>query len=455
MKIILIQPNSITLRGILTPPLALLFIGETVRQQGHELKIIDRNIDCFTKNTIKKFKPDVVGISVFTGPLIKDAISISSFIKRELGSRTKIVWGGIHPSLLPEQTVSNNFVDIVVVGEGEITFAELLNALDDKKPLKDVKGICYKENGQVIKTEERKFADLNNLPPTNWGLINAKKYLDLEIVMVTSRGCPYNCYFCYNQEFHKRKWRAQSAERVLEEISQIERITTNRYLKFHDDNFTVDKKRTLKIFKGLSNKYSLFIETRPEYVDKDFLEALKKFRKVWLFIGVESGSETLLKNMNKKATLDMFRKTFKLINTYKNVFTTASVILGLPGETYKESLQTVAFVKSLKPTWITYCAFTSYPGSHYYNDLIRKHMLKTPSMTSEWANYTPDIGKLDLGTTTSAKSWNRKLRKLNFESWVEVFINIIVKGDFHKIYRFFKDKIARLPLKLFSILNMD
>ncbi|GAG21490.1 unnamed protein product, partial [marine sediment metagenome] len=257
----------------------------------------------------------------------------------------------------------NNFVDVVVIGEGEITFAELLSALENRRPLKDVRGICYKENGKIIKTEGRQFLDLDKMPFINWDLINAKKYLDLEIVMVTSRGCPYNCYFCYNQEFNKRRWRAQSAERVLEEVKRIEKITNNRNLKFHDDNFTVDKERVIKILKGLSKEYSLYIEARPDHIEKDFLDALKKFGKVWLFIGVESGSEALLKSMNKMVTTDIIRKAFKLTSSYGNILTTASVILGLPDETHREGLQTIAFVKSLNPTWITYCLYTPYPGS--------------------------------------------------------------------------------------------
>lgn len=455
MKTILLQPNSMSSRGILTAPLALLFIGEVARNQGHQVKIIDRNIDYFTKKFIKKFKPDVVGISVFTGPLIKDAVSISKFVKKEFAGETKVVWGGMHPSLLPEQTISNSFVDVVVIGEGEITFAELLNSLESGKPLKDVKGICYKENGKIVKTAEREFLDLDKMPFTNWELINAKKCLDLETVMVTSRGCPYNCHFCYNQQFNKRRWRAQSAERVLEEIKRVERISNNRHLKFHDDNFTVDKERVIKILKGLSKEYSLYIEARPERIEKDFLDALKKFRKVWLFVGVESASDTLLKSMNKMLTTDTIRKAFKLISPYKNIFTTASVILGLPDETYQESLQTVAFVKSLKPTWITYCLFTCYAGTYYYNDLVKRGLLKVPSTTLEWAYYTPDIGQISLKVTNLSRSRSRQLKKINFESWMQVFFNIVLKGDLHKVYRFFKDKIIRLPLKIFSILGMD
>ena len=456
MKVLLIQPNSVTARGILTPPLALLFVGEIARLHGHEVRILDRNVDFNTRNFIKKFKPDVVGISVFTGPLVKDAITISTFIKEELGDETKVIWGGIHPSLLPEETVSNSYIDAVVIGEGELTFVELLAALEKRSNLSEVKGICYKENGRIITTPERGFLDLDTMPLTNWSLINAKRYLDLEIVMVTSRGCPYNCYFCYNQAFNKRKWRAQSAERVLDEIRRVESLTSNRHLKFHDDNFTVNKERVIKILKGLSKNYSLYIETRPEHVDKDFLDALKKFRKVWLFIGVETGSEVLLKSMNKMITLEVVRKAFKLIQPYKNIFTTASVILGLPGETYEESLATVAFVKSLKPTWITYCGYTPYPGSYYYDSLIAQGVLKVPHDTLAWASYTtPEIGRLYSQGSTISKAWKRELRKLNFQSWVDVFINILLKRDFHKIYRFCKDKVLRFPLRCLSVLGRD
>jgi radical SAM superfamily enzyme YgiQ (UPF0313 family) len=456
MKILLIQPKSGSQRGILTPPLALLFVGEAARQAGHEVKIVDRNIEFFSKKFIKKFKPDVVGVSVFTGPLIKDAVEISKFIKRELGSGTKIVWGGIHPSLLPEQTISNDFIDFLVIGEGEVTFVELLDALENKKKLSEVKGICYKENGKIIRTPDREFIrNLDILPFINWSLIRAKKYLDLEIVLVTSRGCPYNCYFCYNQEYNRRMWRSPSAERVLEEIKRLEKITKNRHLKFHDDNFTVNRKRFFEIMKGLSKDYSLYIETRAEYVNEEFLEALKKFRKVWLFIDVESGSERLLRKMNKNISLDKVKEAFTLTRKYKNIFTTASVILGLPSETYEESIQTIKFVKSLKPDWITYCLFTPYPGSYFYNELVEHGELKPPSSTLEWASYTPDIQISDLRITNLSKLSNKELKKINLESWIKVFINIILKGDFHKIYRFMKNAVLTFPSRFFSIFGLD
>ncbi|MBI4335569.1 MAG: B12-binding domain-containing radical SAM protein [Candidatus Omnitrophica bacterium] len=455
MKVILIQPNSMTSRGILTLPLALLSVGEAARQKGHEVKILDRNVDCFTKDAIKKFKPDVVGFSVFTGPLIKDAILISRFVKKELGNKVKVVWGGIHPSLLPEETVSNDFVDIAVIGEGEATFAELLDSLENRKPLQQVKGICYKENNGILKTAGREFADLDALPFINWGLIDAKRYLDLEIVLVTSRGCPYNCYFCYNMEFNGRRWRAQSAERVLEEIRRVERKTRNRFLKFHDDNFTVDKERTIRILEGLSSDYSLYIESRPERIDKEFLEALKRFNKVWLFIGVESGSEALLKSMNKMVAIDTIRNAFRLIRHYNNILTTASVILGLPGETYEDSLKTIRFAKSLNPSWITYCLFTPYPGSHYYNDLVKRNMLRAPSETAEWAGYTPDIGKIDFKSGNLSKLYRLELKKINLQSWAQAFFNVVIRGDIRKLYRFFKDKLIRAPLMFCHALNMD
>ncbi len=456
MKALLIQPNSITSRGILTPPLALLFVAEAARLRGHEVKIVDRNVDFFTKRLIKEFKPDVVGISVFTGPLIKDAISISRFIKKELGDRTKIVWGGIHPSLLPDETVSNDFVDIIVIGEGEETFADLLDALRDKKDLKNIPGLCLKDDGKIIRTPERAFIDnLDSLPLINWDLINAKKYLDLEVVLVSSRGCPYNCNFCYNQEFNKRRWRAQSAGRVLEEIKRVEKITKNKHLKFHDDNFTVDKKRVIKIMEGLTSDHSLYIEARPEHIDKELLDSLKKFKKVWIFIGVESGSEALLKKMNKMVEIETIKKAFELIDNYKNILTTASVILGLPNETAEESLKTVEFAKSLKPSWITFCIFTPYPGSFYFKDLTEKKIITAPSTTIEWADYTPDILKSNLDNTNFSKLSKRELKKIEFESWRKVFIEIVLKGDLHKVYRFFKDKWFRLPLKVLGFFGLD
>jgi radical SAM superfamily enzyme YgiQ (UPF0313 family) len=439
MKILLVQPNTSTFRGTLCPPLGLMFVASVVREAGHKVKIVDRNIDFFSLSIIKKFDPDIAGITAFTGPMIKDGIRVSKMIKQIFGQDFPIVWGGIHPTLLPEQTISAPYIDYIVCGEGEYGFLELVEALENNRPLQDVKGIGYKKDGKVIITEERPFIkDLDELPPMPWDLVRAKCYLNLEIVLVTSRGCPHNCAFCYNQRFNRQQWRGWSAKRTLEEIRRIEKLTKNRHLKFHDDNFTANRRRFYEIMDGLSSEYSLYIETRAEYVTEEFLSYLKRFRKVWLFIGVESGSSRLLHKMNKSVTHEEIRRAFKLCQEKRNIFTCASVILGLPTETKRELDMTIKFAKELKPDWITYCLFTPYPGSNFYKELINQGF-NPPDSLEKWSGYTPDIAKADISSFNITMIDPSFLKRLNRQSWLEVFLKMIKRGDIHKIYRRFKD----------------
>lgn len=436
MRILLIQPNTSTLRGTTCPPLGLMFVAAVVRQAGHEVKIIDRNIDYFPLYKTKRFKPDLVGISSFTGPMILDAIRVSKRIKEIFGDEFPVVWGGIHPSLLPEQTLENPYIDFIVRGEGEHTFLELVEAIEQGKELEGIKGIGYKKNGRIILNEERPFIEnLDELPLLPWDIVRAEKYFAIEVVIVTSRGCPHNCAFCYNQKFNKRRWRAWSAERTLTEIAKIEEITSNRRLKFHDDNFTVNKKRFYKIMEGLSSEYTLYLEARAEHIDEEFLSRLDKFRRVWLFIGVESGSKRLLEKMNKGTTHDHIRNAYRLCRAKKNIFTTTSVILGLPTETPKELQMTLELVEELCSDWATYCLYTPYPGNRFYEEIIAGGAFRPPESLMEWANFTPDIGKTDFSKITHSKVDQAFLKKLNRKSWIEVMTNMAKRGDLHKVYR--------------------
>jgi radical SAM superfamily enzyme YgiQ (UPF0313 family) len=429
MKVCLIQPNSRVMRGTTAPPLGLMFVAGTCREAGHEVKIIDRNIEYFSIKKIKEYKPDIVGISAFTGPLLLDVIKISKKIKEMFGDDFPIILGGIHPSLLPEQTLENPYIDYVVRGEGEYTFLELIETIKNIGDLSKVKGIGYKENGNIILTEDRPFIkNLDELPMMPWDLVKAKKYFRLEITLVTSRGCPHNCAFCYNNDFNKGTWRGWGADRVLKEIKVIEKYTKNRYLKFHEDNFTVNKKRLYPLLDGLSSDYSLYIETRVGYVNEGFLSHLEKFKNVWLFFGVESGSQRLLNYIDKGTTLDQIENAFRLCNQKDNINTTASVILGLPTQTKEDVDITLAMLTKIKPTRYTFCLFTPYPGSPLYQELVQNGTFKPPKSMEEWANFSPDITDINFSEVDP-----KYIRKLHKWAWRKTILNIIKAKHFHKI----------------------
>lgn len=452
MRVLLIQPFSTTVEGYFIPPFALLSVGESARQSGHTVKIIDRNIEYFTKKAIKDFNPDVVGISVFTGPMINDAIAVSRYVRETFGNRVKIVWGGIHPTLLPDQTIRNDFIDFLVIGEGEYTLVELLNVIEKNSDPRGVRGICFMENGGMVKTDCREFIkNLDVLPFVNWDLIKARKYFDHEIILLTSRGCPFDCNFCYNQEYNKRTWRGRSAAKVLAEMRRVEKITRSSSLMFFDDNFMANRERFLEIAGGLSRRYSLFIETRINYINKITMDALSKFKAVYMFVGIESGTDRMLKKMNKQITLAQIRDTFSLLKQYPNIHTTASVILGLPSETPEETLQSVRFVKTLKPSWISYFVYTPYPGSLFYKELAASGQFIPPSNTAGWAKLSPDI----LNLSGLAK---KELRQTNAEVWLKSMQNVfwkVAKGDFRRIHGVIVNSFHRRAVAVLKKLGFD
>jgi len=185
-------------------------------------------------------KPLCAGLTSITGSQIKYSLEISKFIKAH--SDVPVVWGGIQPTILPEETLSNNNIDIIVMNEGETSFLELVRKLDKKESLHGVKGIRFKENDNVIQNEEREYLDLNRIPNLPYDLIDIKHYLPLfkgrrTLYMETSRGCVGKCAFCSNIVYNKRQWRAMSAETVLERIKSVYNKYGINSFYFIDDNF--------------------------------------------------------------------------------------------------------------------------------------------------------------------------------------------------------------------------
>ncbi|MFH1762539.1 MAG: radical SAM protein [bacterium] len=443
MKVLLVNPNSYCFRGTLCPPLAVMQVAALTREAGHEVKIIDRNIQSFFKSKLVRFNPDVVGVSVFTGPLIKDALYVSRIVKKVYGGKVPVVWGGIHPTILPEQVLENEYIDYIIQGE-EFAFVEFLKEFGSNNQYDKIRGLGYKNNNGTVQVNEKQelCKELDTLPPIPWDMVKYMEYFRIEVVLVTSRGCPFNCKFCYNKKVHDRKWRAMSAERVLEEIHRIEKLTKTRILKFHDDNFAVNEKRLQKILDGLSSDYTLYLEMRTNRISREILETLKRFKRVWFFFGIESGSQRLLDHMSKGVNLKDHINAMKLIDEYDNFCVSGNAIVGLPGETPQEFEETVNFVNGLKMTWPNISLFCPYPGSEYYEEVVRLGKIKFPQKLEQWAEWS-------FFFSSQIQNWfewdfiNIKgadyLKKLNKKHFWQAFSRMIKKGEFSKMSRRFRD----------------
>jgi anaerobic magnesium-protoporphyrin IX monomethyl ester cyclase len=197
-------------------PLSLLYIASILKQDHFNVRILDMRIEDFRGQSIGD--PLFVGISCMSGMQIKYALEIAKFVKNQK-PLCPIVWGGVHPTLLPEQTISNEYVDIVVRGEGELIVREIANQLSNNLPIESVKGISFKKAGKIMNNPDGDVIALDLIPiDLPYNLLEIEKYPSVKsgrFHIQTSRGCPHRCGFCYNISFNKSRWRGKSAKRVL------------------------------------------------------------------------------------------------------------------------------------------------------------------------------------------------------------------------------------------------
>lgn len=203
-QILLLYPKTgMDFGSTIAPPHALLTIAAPLVKAGYHVKLLDQRTQMISKETIAEFiSSDMlcVAVSVMTGTQIHYALTLAQYVRELTDGRIPLIWGGCHPSVLPEQTVVNDKVDIVVIGEGDETFLELVQALENKRSLQGVKGLIYKDGGKVVITEPRPLLDVETLLPLPWEIVDVERYVHRDMYLressrvldigQTSRGCP-------------------------------------------------------------------------------------------------------------------------------------------------------------------------------------------------------------------------------------------------------------------------
>ena len=425
--IILIQPKLGYVDSFIyknTLPSALLSIARLV-DKDYKVKIIDQRIDKnWKKHLLKELNQNPLGAATtcMTGMPIKYALEISKFVKDN--SNIPMIWGGQHPTILPEQCLEDKNIDIVVRGEGEITFYELVKALDKNKPLKSIKGISYKKDGKILHNPDREFVDLNKLPPLPYHLINIEDYpikrLNIPtLYLETSRGCTNNCGFCYNKSFNRCQWRAFNAENVIHNVQyalkQLKGIGELNHIRFVDDSFFESKIRVIKIANFFRKNHSLTWEAMGKISDLNMLspselKILEQSGCKKISIGIESGSPRILKLINKKISLKKVILLNKRLSNYE-IATTYGLVSGFPTETPEDLKKTINLSLTLlnqnkNATLSSIFVYTPYPDSELYS-LAQRLGLKPPTKLRGWITYDPDTANLP---------WLSKKRKKMLES---------------------------------------
>lgn len=389
------------IESAIDPPTGLLLVGGVLKNKGYDVKIFhiyNKDIDKTLKE-IEELNPLFVGFTTMTSSGIVQIVQMSKYIK-EKGIIT--VWGGVHTSLLPRETLSEEYIDFIVIGEGEEIINEFVDELVGERNFEKIKGLGYKKNNQVIINERRPFIKDVDKYSSDWSLIDINRYIHEEtlwnckrvIAIQTSRGCPYRCTFCYNREFNLSTWRANTAENVIKYINWLKEIHGVDGLILNEDNFFVNKKRGFDILENAN--IPAWVECHVKFIDEDFVDRLSKTKIRSVFLGIESGSPESLKKMNKMITVDDTIRAIKILAKHPNIIVNGTMIIGIPGETKKDINMSIDFalkLSKLHPNLVLVIGtFVPYPGSELYNETI-KYGFNPPKNTLGWSEFDIVNGK--------------------------------------------------------------
>jgi radical SAM superfamily enzyme YgiQ (UPF0313 family) len=428
-------------------------------------------IDSFTENLnhketvkkIKKFKSDIVGISCLT-PSVESSFSIAREIKKN-NKDVKVVFGNLHASLFAEDILKKNIADIIVHGEGEYTFLEVVKTLEKKGNLKDVKSISFKKNNKIINTPKKPLLkNLDELPYPAWELFPYKQYGFLPFVTIkkpalsvlASRGCPFHCKFCA-LGYMGIGVRKRSVKNIVDEIEYLINNFNVKMIGFVDPLFPSTKKYGLDfcnemISRGLNKKISWICETRVDCVDKELLKKMKEAGCARILFGIESGVQELLDNVNKGFTIEQVKRAVKLTKEV-GITTVGFFMLGLPGETKKLSEKTIKFSKEIGLDFAKFAITVPLPGCELYEELVEQGKLDKKNWEM-FTTFNPNSKKLPyIPKGMTGKELIELQKKGNFGFYMRpsAIFNLIFKVRtvgieylLYGFYLFLTEKILRI-----------
>lgn len=392
MRVLLVKPYNQS--DHIQPSLGLGYLATAIRDR-HSVKILDCikegvTVDRF-RSVVKRYGPDIVGFQCYTFDL--------SFVNKALKAVRRInkgivtVAGGPHPSAMPEEMMDifKKYLDFAFVGEAEIGFSQLVERLADHKyTYSDIPGLVWRDKGTVRLNSKAVLDDLDMLGMPAWDHIRPETYPEsqhgaffkqfpIAPIMVT-RGCPFPCTFCAGNIVSGRKIRRRSIKHVMDELKYLKKKHGIREFHIIDDNFTMDTvyaKNFLKELKTLDLGMTWAVPNgvRMDTLDEEMLRLMKETGLYMISLGIESGSDRILKIMKKGITTSKIRRSVRMIHK-AGIDMAGFFIIGFPGETKHTIRQTINFAVRLPLSRANFFTYLPFPGSESYNELKKSRELE-------------------------------------------------------------------------------
>jgi anaerobic magnesium-protoporphyrin IX monomethyl ester cyclase len=369
-------------------PLGAAYISAALKEKKYPVDILD-----FDSKRGPKFEDtkdfdvsnyDIIGFSVKAGKSLSFHLYHIDRVK-SIPKKTVIV-GGPLVTAMPERFLRETKADYVILGEGEETIIKLLDVISKKRDIKKLKlipGLGFRCKGEVIINPPVMICDLDKLPIPDYASFDMEKYLgtslefgERNINMFTSRGCPFNCQFCSHS--FGRKWRGQSAKRIIKELKYLIKKYKIRSVYFQDDNFMFSRDRVLEFCRLVKPLHIWWIcEGRANNIKEEVVRAMKDAGCAFIRMGLESGSERMLKIMNKGHTLRHSREAIEVFRKL-GMPVRAGFMIGMPKETLADSKKTLTFMKEIyrkspgAHLWTYY--YTPRPNTPWYKLAVEKGM---------------------------------------------------------------------------------
>lgn len=376
-----------------TFPTSIGFLAAYLRANNNDkVRILDEQIVELSRQRLecelsKLEHPKIVGIPNLTITTNR-VLQLTKEIK-SIDPGITVIIGGIHPTVLPRETLEGSRADIVVRGEGEVTLSELYGRLKDGASYGDVKGISYRKGDEIVHNPDRELiGDLDALPPFPYEMFekDIEYYGDFGTV-ISSRGCPFDCIFCSQRAISGKSYRYHSVPRIIDEVKLLAGRYNQKKIWFMDDNFAINKRRLFELLDGIMasgyhKKVAFIAQTRGKEITREILERLKACNFISIAFGVETGSERLMKLLNKNELVEDNIRAIKMTHE-AGILTDGSFIFGLPTETRQERYQTLKLACSLPLDGARFNIAIPYPGTRLYEIAKKEERL---NISADWSN---------------------------------------------------------------------